>query len=91
MAIIPQRLFLVVTTEFNLRCKLCNFWQNKDPKDKITLANKVKFVKKVINWLEKSSERYRNSFSLILTGGEPFLYPKHIYKIANISELFSPI
>ena len=87
MTIIPQRLFLEVTTECNLRCKLCTFWQNKDPRDKITLASKVKFVKKVINWLEKCSERYRNPFSLILTGGEPFLYPKHIYKIAKLCEI----
>ena len=87
ITIIPQRLFLEITTECNLKCKLCNFWQNKDPQNKIDLARKISFLKNIINWLEKSDDNYRSSFSLALTGGEPFLYPKEVFKIAKLCEI----
>ena len=77
-------MFLEITTECNLRCKLCNFWKNKDPRNKLRLSNKISFLKKAINWLEQIDNQHRNSFSLILTGGEPFLYPKQVFKIAKM-------
>jgi len=30
MTLIPHRLFLEITTECNLRCKLCKLWEQKD-------------------------------------------------------------
>jgi len=80
----PQRIFLEVTTECNLRCKLCNFWQNKDPRNKIDLTAKINFLKKVVKWVGRYDEEYQNLFDLILTGGEPFLYPNQVFKIAKL-------
>lgn len=84
MSIIPQRLFLEITSECNLRCKLCKFWQNKDSRKKIDLTIKINFLKKVIYWLERNDVDYKNSFDIILTGGEPFLYPNQVFKIAKL-------
>lgn len=50
MSIIPQRLIIEVTTECNLRYRLCNFWQNKDPRNKIDLTSKINFLEKAIHW-----------------------------------------
>lgn len=60
MSIIPHRLFLEITTECNLRCELFKFWQNKDPISKIDITVKVDFLKKVINWLKRTSEVSRS-------------------------------
>lgn len=84
MSILPQKLFLEITTECNLRCKLCKFWQNKDPGNKIDLTAKINFLKKVINWLERNDEEFQNYFDIILTGGEPFLYRNQVLKIAKL-------
>jgi len=84
MTIIPQRLFLEITTECNLRCKLCKSWEQKDPSNKLNLADKLIFLKEFIMWLDKSNESYKNLLSVILTGGEPFLYPDQVFEIAKI-------
>ena len=82
----PQRLFLEITTECNLRCKLCKSWEQKDPLNKLNLTAKLNFLKQFIDWLKKSDESYQNSLSVILTGGEPFFYPEQVFEIAKICE-----
>lgn len=77
----PNRLFLEITTECNLKCKLCKLWQNRDDSSKITLEDKINFLDNLKNWLEHNSSPLINNFSIVLTGGEPFLYPKEIFKI----------
>lgn len=86
MTIIPQRLFLEITTECNLRCKLCKSWEQKDPSNKLNLATKLIFLKEYIKWLDKSNDSYKNMISVILTGGEPFLYPDQVFEIAKICQ-----
>jgi len=56
MTILPQRLFLEITTECNFKCKLCKLWQQKDPTYKLSLADKTQFLNDFIMWLEKSNE-----------------------------------
>ncbi|MHA2051862.1 MAG: radical SAM protein, partial [Promethearchaeota archaeon] len=67
----------------NLRCKLCNFWQNRDPLSKLDIASKLHFLTEFISWQEKKCEEYQKSFSIILNGGEPFLYSNQVFKVAK--------
>ena len=80
---IPLRLFLQITRECNLRCRLCTLWKNKDPKEALKLNDKVSFLKKLLKWLKNQNANYQNFFSVILTGGETFLYPEQVFKIAK--------
>ncbi len=80
---IPLRLFLQITRECNLRCRLCTVWKNKDPKEALKLNDKVNFLKKLFKWLKNQNKNYQNFFSVIFTGGEPFLYPEQVFKIAK--------
>lgn len=43
---IPQRSFLEITTECNLRCQLCNLCQQQAPPNKLKLSSKLKFLEK---------------------------------------------
>ncbi len=81
MTIIPQRLFLEITTECNLRCKLCKSWEQKDPSNKLNLANKLIFLKEFIKWLDKSNESYKNLLNVILTGGSLFFILTRFLKL----------
>ncbi len=84
MTFIPQRLFLEITTECNLRCKLCNLWKQKDPHNKLNLRSKLNFLQKFFYWIDNLNEANRKSLNVILTGGEPFLYPNQIFKLAHL-------
>ncbi|MFX1296303.1 MAG: radical SAM/SPASM domain-containing protein [Promethearchaeota archaeon] len=81
---LPERLFLEITKECNLKCRLCKLWEQKDPSGRLLLEDKIKFLLRLFNWLENYRKNFRNHFCIILTGGEPFLYTKEILKIAEI-------
>ena len=78
---LPQRLFIQITDECNLRCKLCKLWKTQDPPDKISLEDKITFLKKVIKWLGI----HKKGVLVHLGGGEPFLYPDQVFKLSKIS------
>ncbi|MFX1504168.1 MAG: radical SAM protein, partial [Promethearchaeota archaeon] len=61
----------------------CKLWKCEDPKQKLNLHDKINFLKEMIKWLENQNEDYRNLFFVILTGGEPFLYPEQVFEIVK--------
>ena len=81
---LPERLFLEITKECNLKCRLCKLWQQKDSPGRLSLEDKIKFLLRLFNWLEKYKKKFRNNFCIILTGGEPFLYTSEVLEIAEI-------
>ena len=40
-------------------------------------------MERLFHWLEKSNPSFRENFSVILTGGEPFLLPTQVFEIAK--------
>ncbi|KKN23882.1 hypothetical protein LCGC14_0900540 [marine sediment metagenome] len=81
---LPQRLFIQITEECNLRCMFCSYWKRKDSTNKLWFNYKLLFVKNVIYWLESQNKDFRKSFRVILTGGEPFFNPDQVFSIAKI-------
>ena len=67
-SISPQRLFLEITNECNLRCKLCKLWEQKDPPNKLKLKDKINFLKEFAKWQQDYNENYQDFFRFILTG-----------------------
>lgn len=47
MTVIPLRLFLEITTECNLRCKLWKLWKQKNPVNRLNIAEKINFIKEL--------------------------------------------
>ena len=84
---IPRRLFIEITSECNLKCELCKMWKIKDSENRLNLNEKIRFIKGIIWWLEKADSRNKENFSVILTGGEPFLHPEQVFKIASLCNL----
>jgi len=84
MTVIPQRLFLEITTECNLSCKLCKLWTQKDPQNKLTLRVKLSFLQKFIEWIGNYNDPNQKSLKVVLTGGEPFLFSNQIFDIAHL-------
>ncbi len=84
---IPLRLFLEITTECNLRCQLCKLWQQKDPPNKLDLIQKIQFLESLFRWLEIFNPNFRDNFRVILTGGEPFLFPTQVFEIARFCRM----
>lgn len=87
-----QRIFIEITSTCNLRCRLCKLWQNTESTRVLTLGEKLAFIKDVLNYLEKSSNKNNNTShgplpSVILTGGEPFLYPEQVFSISDSCRL----
>lgn len=77
---LPKRLFIQITNECNLKCKLCKLWKTQDLPEKISLDDKITFLKKVIKWLGI----HKKGFLVHLGGGEPFLYPDQVFKLSKI-------
>lgn len=82
--ILPERLFLEITKECNLKCRLCKLWQQEDSFGRLSLEDKIKFLLRLFDWLENYKKSFRNHFSIILTGGEPFLYTNEVLEIAKV-------
>lgn len=79
-----HNLFLEITTECNLKCQFCDLWRRNDPLNRLTNNDKLKFLKDLCDWSEENNSYYRRNFSVILTGGEPFLFPNQVFTISNI-------
>lgn len=79
-----HNLFLEITTECNLKCRLCDLWRRKDSINKLNIDDKSKFLKDMCNWSEENNPCHRRNFNVILTGGEPFLFPTQVFTISNI-------
>ncbi|MFX1453059.1 MAG: radical SAM protein [Promethearchaeota archaeon] len=83
---IPHRLFLEITTECNLYCKICKLWKQKDPLDKINLETKLNFLQRFFEWIRNFNGANQKPLSVILTGGEPFLFPNQIFEISHLCQ-----
>jgi len=79
----PNRMFLEITTECNLRCQLCKLWKNKDPIGKLSTNEKIQIIETLAFWLKNQTNSSLSHFSIIFTGGEPFRYPNQVLKLAN--------
>lgn len=77
---IPLRLFLEITTECNLRYQLCKLWQHTYPPNKLDLTQKIQFLDRLFHRLEIFNPNFRENFRVILTGGEPFLFPTQVFE-----------
>lgn len=75
----PRFLFLEITKECNLKCQFCGLWKTQDLPEKISLGDKITFLKNVIKWLGVHKE----VLSVCLMGGEPFLYPNQVFEITK--------
>lgn len=88
-AFLPNRLFIEITRECNLRCKFCKIWKNKNPRDKLTTIEKTKIIYKFVDWIhkKKSSINFKGeNFSVVFTGGEPFLNVKEVLSLAKVCQ-----
>jgi len=84
---LPNRLFIEITRECNLRCKFCKIWKNKNPKDKLTTIEKIKIISEFADWFykEKNSINFNDeNFSVVFAGGEPFLNAKEVLSLAKV-------
>ena len=79
----PTRLFLEITTECNLRCKLCKLWQNTDPPSKIGTSDKVNLLTNLADWLKEKHNIESRAFPIIFTGGEPFRNSYEVWELAR--------
>ncbi len=61
----PRYLFLEVTSECHLRCKMCHLWRTREPVDALTTDEKLDLVREYGAWAGPGSV-------VVLTGGEPF-------------------
>ena len=79
----PTRLFLEITTECNLHCRLCHLWANTDSPAKLATAEKITFLTDLADWLQDVQNIDSRNFSIVFTGGEPFLYKDEILALAS--------
>ncbi len=79
----PSRLFLEITTECNLRCKLCTLWQNTDSPTKISTLEKINLLTRLATWLKDERGIDPHSFPVIFTGGEPFRQADQVWALAR--------
>jgi MoaA/NifB/PqqE/SkfB family radical SAM enzyme len=79
-----HNLFMEITTECNLRCQICDLWKRKDSISKLNIENKLKFLKNIFDWAEECYPDSRGDTNVILTGGEPFLFPDQVFMISDI-------
>ncbi len=79
----PSRLFLEITTECNLRCKLCTLWQNTDYPTKLSTLDKVHLLTRLASWLQSQRGIDPKSFPVIFTGGEPFRQADQVWTLAS--------
>ena len=82
----PHNFFLEITTECNLKCQICDLWKRKDSSNKLNIENKLKILKNVIDWAEENNPDSRRNMNVILTGGEPFLFPDQVFMISDICQ-----
>jgi MoaA/NifB/PqqE/SkfB family radical SAM enzyme len=77
----PESISFTITNACNLRCKMCGQWSETgymlDEKSKVKPAMKLSDWKRVIDELVE-----HNIGSVLIRGGEPFLYP-HIQELLN--------
>ena len=79
-----HNLFLEITTECNLKCQICDLWKRSDPSNKLNFNDKLKFLNEMCDWSEENNLDARRNLNVILTGGEPFLFPNQVLTISNI-------
>ena len=79
-----RNLFIEITTECNLKCQICDLWKRKDSINKLNISHKLKFLKNIIDWAEANNPEHKRNLNVILTGGEPFLFPDQVLMISNI-------
>lgn len=81
-----HNLFLEITTECNLKCQICDLWTRNDQLNRLTINDKLKFLKDICEWFEENNSYSKRNLNVILTGGEPFLFPNQVFMISNFCE-----
>jgi MoaA/NifB/PqqE/SkfB family radical SAM enzyme len=79
----PQRIFIEITTKCNLRCRLCHLWKSVDLANKLAISEKLLFLKEVFEWKEVQNNTKAPPCVVILTGGEPFLFPNQVFQLSK--------
>lgn len=72
----PNQLFLEITTQCNLRCKHCFMWKSKDSENKMNEEEYLSVIKEVYS--------INPNYSVILTGGEIFLFNNLSFSILRL-------
>lgn len=71
----PQNLFILLTSECNLRCKHCHMWQNKDTSRRLSLESKIDLI-------EQFHEI--NPYGIVtVSGGEIMMMEDEFFAIAK--------
>lgn len=71
-------LILDVTTECNLRCKHCHLWMSQEPSGSLTTEEKIRVLEEFAAW--------RGAGRVVLAGGETFLKPEEVFRLARRSQ-----
>jgi sulfatase maturation enzyme AslB (radical SAM superfamily) len=56
---------------------------NTDPSSKLSTGKKVDILQNLSHWLKDTFQYDLSTFSIIFTGGEPFLYPDQVFQLAQ--------
>lgn len=72
----PASLFLLLTSECNMRCKQCHMWLNEDAMHGFTLSDRITLI--------KGFQRLNPKGTVILCGGEVFLKEEEFFTLTKL-------
>jgi MoaA/NifB/PqqE/SkfB family radical SAM enzyme len=73
----PSMIFMEITNECFMRCRMCDIWKNKERPDALTTAAKLGLLGQLHEWLGQ----YRIAFS----GGEPLMKWQELVTLSRFS------
>jgi len=75
----PRYLFLEITSECGLRCKMCHLWMTHEPAGTLTTDEKLNLVRQFGEFGERGV--------VVLTGGEPFRKPQEVMALSRAARV----
>lgn len=79
-----NRIFIEITTEYNLKCQFCKLWNKKEKHKSLSTERKLKFLEELLVKIEKDNINKDSGIQITLTGGETFMKSGEIFKISEL-------